>query len=184
MKATLVKSNHRRQIFREICKLPLPPDVIEIHWNSWLNAAFYYAENFTAIKTFATSLSSKNSKAVTKLKKAIAKRSINTSLYEVHKFKFLAEAIKELEKHGLSVPQQMAILTSVQSKLSGEYAKKLERVLQKNPDVNFFENMSADQKIKCDYVPMVSIYVEQSFSIYKYILSDRRRSLTDANVSK
>lgn len=34
MKATLVKSNHRRQIFREICNLPLPPDVIEIRWNS------------------------------------------------------------------------------------------------------------------------------------------------------
>lgn len=184
MKATLVKSNHRRQIFREICKLPLPPDVIEIRWNSWLNAAFYYAEHFSAIRIFATSLSSKKSKAVTKLKKVVAKRSINTSLYEVHKYKFLAEAITQLEKHGLTVPQQLEILKSVKSKLSGEYLEKLERVLDKNPDVNFFENQPADQKIKCEYVPMVSIYVEQSFSIYKYILSDRRHSLTESNIAK
>lgn len=184
MKATLVKSNHRRQIYREICKLPLPPDVIEIRWNSWLNAAFFYANNFSAIKKFASSLSSKNSKAVTKLKEAIASPTIDTSLYEVNKFKFMTEAITQLEKHGLTVPQQWAILKSVQNKLSGEYSEKLKRVLKKKPDLNFFEKMSADQKIKCDYIPMVSIYVEQSFSIYKYILSDRRRSLTEANITK
>ena len=52
MKASLVKSSHRRQNFREICKLPLPSDVIEIRCNSWLNAAFYYAKNFSAMKKF------------------------------------------------------------------------------------------------------------------------------------
>lgn len=30
MKAVLVKSNDRRQKFRELCQLPFPPDVIEI----------------------------------------------------------------------------------------------------------------------------------------------------------
>lgn len=102
----------------------------------------------------------------------------------MRKYKFLAEAITQLEKHGLTVPQQLAILTAVKNKLSGKYLEKLQRVLDKNPAVNFFENMPADQKIKCEYVPMVSIYVEQSFSIYKYILSDRRRSLTESNIAK
>lgn len=184
MKATLVKSPHRRQTFREICNLRLPPDVIEIRWNSWLNAAFYYAEHFSVIKSFALSLSSKNSKAVAKLKKAVESESVNTSLYEVHKYKFLTEAITRLEKHAMPVPEQLDILTSVQNKLSGIYSDKLGRVLEKNPDVNFFANMPADQKIKCEYVPMVSIYVEQSFSIYKYILSERRQSLTESNIAK
>lgn len=56
MKALLSKSHLRRQQFSEICKLPFPPDVIEIRWNSWLNAAFYYANNFSAIKSFVEAL--------------------------------------------------------------------------------------------------------------------------------
>lgn len=184
MKAVLLKSNNRRQIFRDTCNLRLPPDVIEIRWNSWLNAAFYYAENFSAIKAFAFTLDGKNSKAVTKLKKAVSKRDINESLFEVHKYKFLTEAITRLEKHGMTVPEQWEILTSVQNRLRGANLDKLERVLKKNPDVHFFDNMLADQKIKCACVPMVSVDVERSFSIYKYILSDKRRSLTESNVAK
>lgn len=184
MKATLVKSNHRRQTFREICNLPLPPDVIEIRWNSWFNAAFYYAQHFPAIKRFTQSLDVKDSKAITNLKKAMEEQNLNTSLYEMNKYKFLTEAITRLETHGLTVPEQLKILTSVRNNLSGDNLEKLERVLGKNPDWNFFEKMPADQKIICDRVPMVSVYVEQSFSIYKYILSDRRQSLTESNVTK
>lgn len=80
MKAVLVKSNYRRQKFRELCQLPLPPDVIEIRWNYWLNAAFYYAKNFSAIKSFAQSLDSSSSKAVTKLKDSIANCGLESSL--------------------------------------------------------------------------------------------------------
>lgn len=184
MKAVLVKSNNRRQIFREICALPLPPDVIEIRWNSWLNAAFYYAKNISAIRPFVDALKDKKSKAVTKLQNAIADRNIDKSLYEVHKYEFLTAAITRLEKRGLTVPEQMAILNSVKDNLRGEDLKKLERVLEKNPDWNFFEKMPADQKIKCEYIPMVSVDVERSFSMYKSILSDRRHNLTESNVAK
>ena len=69
------------------------------------------------------------------------RRFSRASLYKEHKFKFLAEAITQSEKKELSVSQQFAILKSVQSKLSGKYSKKLETVLQKSPDVNFFENI-------------------------------------------
>lgn len=184
MKAVLVKSNYRRQYFREISKLPLPPDVIEICWNSWLNAAFYYADNFSAIKSFALALESKQSKSIAKLKKTIVKPELEQSLYEIRKYKFLTEAIKRLEKHELTVPEQMVILSSVKRKLNGVDLEKFERVLIKNPDVNFFDDMPVDQKIKCDYTPMVSVDADRSFSIYKYILSDRRRSLTESNIAK
>lgn len=129
MKAVLVKSNHRRQLFRLICKLQLPPDVIEIRWNSWLNTAFYYANNIIAIRPFVTALNSKKSKAVTKLKTAIAKHGLDTSLYLVNKYKFLTEAITRLEAHGLIVPDQIAILKSVKDKLRGDDLAKLERVM-------------------------------------------------------
>ena len=44
--------------------------------------------------------------------------------------------------------------------------------------------MPVDQKIICDRVPMVSVEVERSFSMYKYILSDRRKTMNESNVAK
>ena len=60
--------------------------------------------------------------------------SLNASLYEVRQYMFLTEAFTRLEKHGMTVPEQLAILTSVKNKLSGDVLAKLEKVLEKNPD--------------------------------------------------
>ena len=182
MKAILAKSNVRSQQFSEICKLPLPPSVIEIRWNSWLNAAFYYAKNFTVIKSFIVALDT-DSKAVEKLKKCIEETDLEQSLFDLNKYAFLTEAVTRLQKHGLTVEEQMTILSSVRSKLTGYQLEKLEKSLSKNPDWNFFEKLSVDEKIKCNFVPMVSVDVERSFSIYRYILSDRRYSLTESHLA-
>lgn len=183
MKAVLSKSNERRKQYHELCNLPLPPDVIEIRWNTWLNAAFFYAEHFSVIKNFAIALEEKDSKIISKLKKAISNQYLEPSLYEVHKFKFLTEAITRLEKQGMTVTEQWAILTSVKGKLNDVYLEKLDKVLMKNPDLNFFEKMPVDQKIKCEHTPMVSVEAERSFSQYKYVLSDRRHSLTESHIA-
>lgn len=182
MKATLSKSNARRQIYSEITKLRLPPDVFEVRWNLWLNAAFFYAENFSAIKSFVAALQI-DSKSVERLKKCIDSPELEAELFEVHKYSFLTKAITRLEKHGLTVQEQLAILNDVKSKLSGFELAKLEESLSKNPDVNFYENMSVNQKIKCKYMPMTSVDVERSFSIYRYILSDRRHSLSESKLA-
>lgn len=183
MKSALLKSNERRQQYREVCKIQLPPNVIEIRWNTWLNAVFFYAEHFSAIKSFVLALNDNNSKIVTKLKESILQRGLELSLHEVHKFNFLTKAITRLEKQGMTVPEQWSILASVKEKLSGVYLEKLNNVLQKNPDLNFFEILPVDQKIKCEHTPMVSVDAERSFSMYKHILSDRRHSLTESNIA-
>lgn len=184
MKAVLTKSHARRQKFSEICKLPFPPDVIEIRWNSWLNAAFYYANNFSVIKSFIVALDA-DSKAVEKLKNCIEENCIQLekSLFDINKYAFLTKAITRLQKHGLTVEEQMAVLSSVKGKLTGMQLDKLQQSLSKNPDVNFFEKLSVDEKIICNFVPMTSVDVERSFSIYRYILSDRRHSLTESNLA-
>lgn len=38
--------------------------------------------------------------------------------------------------------------------------------------------------MECSYFPMVAVDVERSFSMYKYVLSDRLQSLTESNVTK
>lgn len=182
MKAVLLKSNSRREKFAEICNFPLPPDVIEIRWNSWLKAAFYYAEHFAAIKNFALSLDDNDSKAVDELKAVIVKPELEQKLFEICEYKFLTQAITKLETHGMSIEDQLNILSNVESKVSGVDKSKLESVLSKNPDLYFFQNMTLEHKLKSKYVPLTSVDVERSFSIYKYILSDRRHSLTDSHI--
>lgn len=182
MKAVLAKSHVRRQMYSEICRLPFPPDVIEIRWNTWLNAAFFYAEHFSSIKTFVLALDN-DSKAVEELQNCIKKVKLQQELAEIHNFKFLTEAITRLEKRGMSVPEQITVLSSVKSKLTGVELAKLEDVLSKNPDVDFWESLPVDLQIKYKYVPLTSVDVERSFSIYRHILSDRRYSLTESNLA-
>lgn len=182
MKAVLSKSPARRQHFKESCKLPFPPDVIEIRWNSWFRAAFYYAENFSPIKSFVNELET-DSKKVTQLKQTINDANLEQSLFTLHGYKFLTDAITKLESQGMTVEQQLAVVSSVKSKLSGDELEKLNKVLSKNPDLNFFRDLPVDYKIKANFAPMTSVDVERSLSVFKYILSDRRHSLTESNLA-
>lgn len=182
MKAVLSKSHVRRQKYSEICRLPFPPDVIEIRWNTWLNASFFYAENFSSIKTFVLALE-QDSKAVEQLQDCISKAELQKELFKIHNFKFLTEAITKLEKRGMTIEEQTTVLSSVKSKLTGIELAKLEQVLSKNPDIDFWESLPVDLQIKYKYAPLTSVDAERSFSIYRHILSDRRYSLTEPNVA-
>lgn len=182
MKGALCKSKNRRQKFTEICKIPFPPDVIEIRWNSWLNAAFYYAKNFSAIKSFVHALGGK-SKSVKRLKMCIDKKDLERELLKVNAFTFLTNSITRLENRGLTVSAQMEIVSAVKRKLSGVFLDKIKSSLSKNPDLYFFESMPVDQQIKCNFAPMTSVDAERSFSTYRYILSDKRHNLSDSNLA-
>ena len=183
VKAVLSKSHIRRQLYKEIYELPYPPDVIEIRWNTWMNAAFFYAEHFSKIKRFVDALNPNESKAVVQLQKCIEDEVLQRELFNISQFKYLTEAITKLEARGLTVREQHAILTKAKSKLSGDELEKLNSWLSKNPDVDFFEKLPVDQQLKYNFAPLTSVDVERSFSIYKYILSDRRQSLTESNLA-
>ena len=67
-------------------------------------------------------------------------------------------------------------------KLKNWLVKKVDTVIQKNPDINFFMNYSCviclkNKKI-FDYVPLVSVSAERSFSLLKMLLTDRRTNMT------
>jgi len=52
MKKFLLKSPLRRQHFKEICNIKLPPKPIVTRWGTWLEASFYYVDNFEKICEF------------------------------------------------------------------------------------------------------------------------------------
>ena len=60
--------------------------------------------------------------------------------------------------------------------------EKVDTVIQKNPNINFFMNYSCltflkNEKI-FEYVPLVSVSAERSFSLLKILLTDRRTNMT------
>ncbi len=77
--------------------------------------------------------------------------------------------------------------------------QKFKSVLSKNPGLGFLRNIAkvfedtkvdlpeevtANDSACLKYAPIVSVDVERSFSIYKSILTDRRRQLTPSNIRK
>jgi len=132
-------------------------------WGTWLNAVFYYGENFTKIESFINELDSKTA-AISKVKSILKDHQIKSKLLDLMDYKFLPEAIKKLEKSGLKAKGQLKIL-EVKGKLKGNALQKLDKSLNKNPDLYSFtgENDSFEHLLKTKYAPLVSVDVERSF---------------------
>lgn len=75
LKKVLLNSKSRRIKFVSSTGLPLPPQVIITRWSSWLNACFYYANNFDKVKAFSNSLK-ENSQAIKDAKKIMESESV------------------------------------------------------------------------------------------------------------
>lgn len=108
--------------------MPLPPDVIDIRWNSWLIAAFYYEEKISLIKSFVLALKDDDATSVKNSKETINDEKLQRALHSIRRYYFLTEAINKLEKRGMTVIEQLAILSSVKCKLSDVESTKMERV--------------------------------------------------------
>lgn len=186
MKKILKKSPLRRQNFKEMCNISLPPNPIITRWGSWLKTAFYYIENYDLIYSFIRQLKDENNSAIKKAKELISKNDLKNQLLQLSAFKFLPERITELQKSSLKMSEQLEILEGVKKNLSGIYLDKLNNSLLKNPDLVRFtsEDNSMDHRIKSVFAPLVSVEVERSFSTYKIILTERRFNLSESNIEK
>jgi hypothetical protein len=73
----------------------------------------------------------------------------------------------------------------VKKSLSGSIPQKLEKCVDKNPDLEKLRNTSdINSKSKLFYAPLNSAAVERSFSIFKYILNERREKLSTESIEK
>lgn len=191
MKAVLKKSHVRKRLYHTVCgSLKFPPEVVITRWKTWLQAAFFYVENFSTISDFGNQIVAERGEvSVLQLKEVFKEADLEDDLFEVSNFKYLCEQITAISTQGLTVQQQLNILDIVKkdSALFEDEAAKLESIgysLEKNTDIYFFEKLPVDEKIKMKYAPLTSVDVERSFSQYKYFLSDRRYKTTEENLAK
>ncbi len=95
---------------------------------------------------------------------------------------FLSYKIEYLERKNLSLLDQMITYDYIGKNLNAEYLiQKWNCIIQKNGDlIRFLEAYTNIKKNKLDcyrYAPLTSVNVERSFSIYKNIYRENRRSL-------
>ena len=182
MKKVLKKSPYRQNLFRETTGLKLPPNPIITHWNTWLETAFYYLENFKKVESFVEELDP-DSKSAKTVKLLIKSQTLQNDLLKIHEFEFLTEIIRKLQKSNLKLEEQLDLLGEAKTRLSSFTKEKLENSLSINPDLLSISEISdITQRLNNKYAPLVSVDVEQSFSQYKIILNDRRQRLSAENL--
>lgn len=193
--------------------LPLPPQPIITRWGSWIDAALYYAENFEALRSFLDQLDASEAKCIPNAKAVMSKANIKNELAFIKcHFSFIPIAIKTLEGKGLLLVDAIQTFKSIRTNLQAirrrkEFLGKYDFVYNNNKGLKVLESISkilADgQSQNADaeqddliaeltpveleaykYAPITSCDVERSFSAYKRILEDCRRSFVFENLKK
>lgn len=209
VKKVFLKSPSRVNIFQsEAHGIPLPPAPILTRWGTWLDACNYYCEHFEIVKKVIDSFDSDSAASIKISQDLLSHSEIQGKLaYIRSNFGFLPRIITSLEQRGCPMSTQIELVKSVVSDLSrvkGEVGKlafaKMENVLNKNSgydtmckisDVlsgkkySFVEEELEAGDICCfKYAPVSSVDVERTFSMYKSLLVDNRRSFKFENLQK
>jgi hypothetical protein len=175
--------------------LPLPPQPIGTGWGTWLDGANYYCTNYSQIGKIFSKF---DRKSVQELFSVTMSRNL---AYIKANFCGISKSITRLETMGIQLCNAINIVKQTESELSrvqGEVANKvnarLQSVLERNPGYSTLckvsdilcvneadlggneQELSANDLTLFKYSPVSSCDVEGSFSRYKVLLSNNRRS--------
>ena len=118
-----------------------------------------------------------------KSQELINKGQLREELFSANSYVYLSDKIKQLERRDLPKEDQWKLMLETKDMLSGLPKERLVESLRKNPNILSMVSIEDFQfRLQTKYVPLVSVDVERSFSIYKHILRDRRQSLTLINL--
>lgn len=171
-------------------------------WGTWLNAAIYYCENIDQIRSIVKQLNPDDAISIQMAQDVLADKSLDANLiYIKSNFGFLPETIKCLEKSGVPLNDAITLIENTKislQKCNGQKGKsvyeKFKKILSKNEgfdtlskiskilngkseSIELGEDLSANDMTFFKYAPITSTDVERSFSRYKNVLTDKRRSI-------
>lgn len=189
--------------------IPAPPQPIHTRWGTWIDAAIYYATYFEQIKDFLDQCDAEEAQSIVNAQKAISKPNIKKDLAFIKaNFECLSVAITKIQAKGGLLADTIEIFDSIRPKLNSilkrpEFRKKFDSVANKNPGLDvlrkisgvlngakldgpndYIDNLNPTQLEAFKYAPAVSCDVERSFSGYKRVLEDSRRSFLFDNLRK
>jgi hypothetical protein len=159
------------------------------------------------IKAVVNQFDRDSSISIRECQELLKKDSLSSSLAFIScHLSFLPAAITMLEEAGLPLADALKIVENAKMKINSIpgstgrlLQEKLFSVLEKNPGLSVLgtvaevlegrgdalpESIGPADAAQLKFCPTASVDVERSFSMYKNILSDRRHSLTEENLSK
>lgn len=202
MKSAFRKAPSRIAIYKEkYPDLALPPSPVITRWGTWLEATEFYAQHFNEIKEIIDTINN-DAASVNTLKTLIQSQDLPKNLVFISlNYTFLAEKMTEFQENGGSLQQTLKYLEEIEDKLfiiNGDVGAaviaKYKAVITKNPDLDKLKHISSilqgqsDEEIPVllnpaevasfSNAPMTSVEAERSFSMHKFLLSDRRQGIT------
>lgn len=207
VKKVFLKAPARVQAFKDkLPDVPLPPEPILTRWGTWLNAVDYFHSHFEGLRSVILELSRDEAESVRRAQDIFELTKLPGELaYISANYVFIADSIRQLETSGQALCDAVATIAAVRENIekvpkgpvADKVAKKLKYVLEKNPGFKILESVAGvlagtelitPEEIrpsdipKFKFAPVTSVDVERSFSAYKLVLSDRRRSFTSTNL--
>ncbi|KAF0723495.1 Uncharacterized protein FWK35_00031639 [Aphis craccivora] len=199
------------QIFKnEAPEVMLPPEPIITCWGTWLDATDYYCKHIQSIRNVFMKLDD-DSASILKVKNILDDQQLDANLVCITaNFGIISKSITQLEKRGLKLIDSINILNKIiddmniidtQSKSIKSVVEKLKKVIEKNKGFNTLciisnilndteENidelgdLNASEMVYFKYAPIPSVNIERSFSQYKNLLTNKRRSLLFENIKE
>lgn len=180
-------------------------------WGTWLEAAQYHAVHFDKIVKIVNSFDAESAASIKRAQTLAKSPQVKAELAKIKAhFSEIPATLEKLQKPGVpiawAIEQFQKIRTSLESMRDKKYMKKFDDVAKKNvgldvmrkilavidsdqaeqEDVSdeFIESLSPSELAAFKCAPATSSDVERSFSSYKNILSEKRRSLTFENLKK
>lgn len=207
MKKIFLKAPTRVQFYKErLPNTPLPPQPVITRWGTWLEAALFYCENFCQLKDLISELSDESSQSLTDVKQLFENKEIKQQLSFIKtNYSFLSKTITQMEESNLSLIQSVELVKqsevafrNVTGNIGGKIFQKFRNVTEKNSGFQFLsqvanillgeftESIDLDPVILSNFknAPLTSVDVERSFSIYKFLYSDRRQKFLIENFEK
>lgn len=111
-KKAFTKAPSRNLLFKQMYPdVPLPPQPITTRWGTWIEAVAYYAKHFEKFEDVLAHLDEDESASVETVKELLQNPSLKKDIiFVTSNFGFLALSIPKLQKRGLTLASQIAIV--------------------------------------------------------------------------
>jgi len=191
LKTRLLKNKKNQEIFKTKTNINIPSWPIITRWGTWIKFSVWIFNNFDKINDFIMLIAQTSGNNIDKeMHNELKTKEIEQELKFCNKMGFLVDYIINLENESKTTESQIEIIKNVIARIKSEniYYKRFFSICSKNPDLEWFLNYNS---LKCKnedkiyaYVPLTNVQVERSFSMYRDILSDKRKNFITDNLEK
>lgn len=153
--------SHRHQFSKRNQQIPFPPQSTHFtQWNTFIEAAIYYANHFGAVKEAVRCISDDDTEGVKRAYNAFSLRTVKTSLAFIKtNFNTFVNAINKIQNRGISLAESIELVDQVY-----EPTITMKSLVFRNTFDKLFENNPGYAKLKA--INFVHVYCPDDFRFF------------------